>query len=158
MHSRCESGTGNEYIKSLKVCVSVFARLHHQILAWLLSTILLAVIKTPTIKMLFVCVCVCVEYLSMCGVFLYIYLCARCLCIFLLCMCVVICVRVCACMRVHNVCIYFLYGRCIATYLRVWLLVCVHSPHLTTHISSPPFTLTDVYIFCAWCISVCVYI
>ena len=47
MHSRCESGTCNKYIKSLKVCVSVFARLYHQILAWLLSTILLAVIKTP---------------------------------------------------------------------------------------------------------------
>ena len=47
IHSQCESGTGSKCIKSLKVCVSVFASLYHQILAWLFSAILLTVIKTP---------------------------------------------------------------------------------------------------------------
>ena len=47
LHSQCESGTGSKCIKSLKVCVSVFASLYHQILAWLLSAILPTVIKTP---------------------------------------------------------------------------------------------------------------
>ena len=120
-------------------------------------------LSSPRVSYLHIYVCACVVSICVRGILVYvrcvsvyIFVCA--MFIYILCVSGYLCVCVCvhACAQCMYACIYILCARCIATYLRVWLLVCVHLPHLTTHISSPPFTLTGVYILCMVYFCVCV--